>query len=157
MIGISCFFLLTFLLLLQVRIRTGVVIGRNGGMIKQMKLPFWLGLGGKIADGKQILPWIHIDDLCNLIKYSIEQSNVDGPLNGVAPDIITNEGFTNAFCQVLRRPALFTTPAFVINTIFGPERAVLLLNGPKIEPKRVIELQFKYTYPKIIDACQEVC
>lgn len=149
--------LLSFLLLLQVRIRTGVVIGRNGGMIKQMKLPFWLGFGGKIGDGQQILPWIHIDDLCNLIMYSIEQSNVDGPLNGVAPDIITNEGFTYAFCQVLRRPALFTTPAFVINTIFGPERAALLLSGAKIEPKRVTELQFKYKYPKIIDACQEVC
>lgn len=142
---------------MQVRIRTGVVIGRNGGMIKSMKLPFWLGLGGKIADGKQILPWIHIDDLCNLVKFSIEQTNVKGPLNGVAPDIITNEDFTNAFCQVLRRPALFTTPALVINTMFGPERAALLLSGAKIQPKRVTEFQFKFTYQKIVDACTEVC
>lgn len=126
-------------------------------MIKQMKLPFWLGLGGKISDGKQILPWIHIDDLCNLIKYSIEQTNVDGAMNGVAPDIITNEDFTKAFCQVLHRPALFTTPAFAINMIFGPERGALLLSGAKIEPKAVIESKFKFTYPKIIDACQEVC
>lgn len=82
---------------------------------------------------------------------------MNGPLNGVAPDIITNEDFTNAFCQVLRRPAIFTTPAFVIRTIFGQERAALLLSGAKIEPKRVLEAQFKYTYPKIIDACKEVC
>lgn len=138
------------------RIRTGAVIGRSGGMIKQMKLPFSLGLGGKLGDGKQILPWIHIDDLCNLIKYSIE-TEVEGPLNGVAPDIITNEQFTAAFCQVLRRPALFPTPAFVINAIFGPERAALLLSGAKIVPKRTTEFHFKFSYPKIIDACEEVC
>lgn len=76
------------------KIRTGVVIGRKGGMIKSLKLPFWFGVGGKIGDGKQILPWIHIDDLCNLIKYAIENKNVNGVLNGVAPDIITNEQFT---------------------------------------------------------------
>lgn len=59
-----------------------------------MKLPFWFGLGGKIGDGKQLLPWIHIDDLCDLIKFSIENKNVNGVLNGVAPQIITNEDFT---------------------------------------------------------------
>lgn len=79
---------------LQVRIRTGVVIGRNGGMIASLKLPFWFGFGGKIGDGLQTLPWIHIDDLCNLIKYSIENKNVNGILNGVAPDIINNADFT---------------------------------------------------------------
>lgn len=144
-------------MILKVRIRTGVVIGRNGGMIKQLKLPFSLGLGGIIGDGKQILPWIHIDDLCNLIQHSIEQTNVEGPLNGVAPEIITNQDFTNAFCHALHRPGIIPTPAFVINTIFGPERAALLLSGAKIEPKRVIECHFKYTFPKIVDACREVC
>lgn len=79
---------------MQVRIRTGVVIGSNGGMIKSLKLPFWFGFGGKIGDGKQPLPWIHIEDLCQLIKYSIENDKVNGVLNGVAPDIITNGDFT---------------------------------------------------------------
>lgn len=63
-------------------------------MIKSLKLPFWFGLGGKIGEGTQQLPWIHIDDLCQLIKYSIEHENVNGVLNGVAPDIITNGDFT---------------------------------------------------------------
>lgn len=66
----------------------------DGGMIKSMKLPFWFGLGGVIGDGKQQLPWIHIDDLCNLIKFGIENENVKNVLNGVAPQIITNEDFT---------------------------------------------------------------
>lgn len=79
---------------MQVKIRTGVVIGRNGGMIKSLKIPFWLGLGGAVGAGEQILPWIHIDDLCNLIKFAVEHRNVKGILNGVAPDIITNADFT---------------------------------------------------------------
>lgn len=88
---------MSFVYVRQVRIRSGVVIGRKGGMIKSLKLPFWFGVGGKIGDGKQILPWIHIDDLCQLIKYAIENKNVTGVLNGVAPDIITNEDFTKVF------------------------------------------------------------
>lgn len=63
-------------------------------MIKSLKLPFWFGFGGKIGSGTQPLPWIHIDDLCQLIKYSIENDKVNGALNGVAPDIITNGDFT---------------------------------------------------------------
>lgn len=63
-------------------------------MIKSLKLPFWFGVGGKIGEGTQPLPWIHIDDLCQLIKYSIENKQVSGTLNGVAPDIITNGDFT---------------------------------------------------------------
>lgn len=126
-------------------------------MIKSMKIPFWLGVGGKIGDGKQILPWIHIEDLCQLIKFSIENKHINGVLNGVAPDIITNEEFTKVFSSVMWRPALFTTPAFVIEKLFGKERAALLLTGAKIQPKRTLETGFKYKYPKVIDACREVC
>lgn len=81
-----------------------MVIGRNGGMIKSLKLPFWFGFGGKVGDGNQQLPWIHIDDLCQLIKYSIENKHVSGVLNGVAPDIITNGDFT----KVNRRFGIFS-------------------------------------------------
>lgn len=70
------------------------MIGRKGGIIQSLRLPFYFGLGGNIGDGKQHLPWIHISDLCQLIKYSVENSQVSGVLNGVAPDIITNGDFT---------------------------------------------------------------
>lgn len=71
-----------------------MVLGRDGGMIKNMILPFYLGLGGPIASGKQYLPWIHIEDLIRLIKFSIENKEVKGILNGVAPQVITNADFT---------------------------------------------------------------
>ena len=63
-------------------------------MIKSLILPFWFGLGGPIGNGSHYLPWIHVDDLCNIIKFSIENTNINGILNGVAPEIITNGEFT---------------------------------------------------------------
>lgn len=71
----------------NVIIRSGVVLGRNGGLIKQLWLPFYFGVGGPVGTGNQFLPWIHIDDLANLIIYSIETEKVRGVLNGVAPDV----------------------------------------------------------------------
>lgn len=76
------------------KIRSGVVLGREGGMIKSMLLPFCLGLGGQINPGTQPLPWIHVDDMCSLIRFCIESKDAHGILNGVAPDIITNAQFT---------------------------------------------------------------
>lgn len=78
----------------QVIIRSGVVLGREGGMIKNMILPFFFGLGGPIGSGKQYLPWIHIEDLTRLITFALENENVEGVLNGVAPQVVTNGEFT---------------------------------------------------------------
>lgn len=79
----------------QVTIRSGVVLGRHGGMIKQLYLPFYLGLGGPILPGNQYLPWIHISDLTRLILFAIENDKIKGVLNGVAPQTITNKIFSN--------------------------------------------------------------
>ncbi|XP_045766250.1 epimerase family protein SDR39U1 [Maniola jurtina] len=136
-------------------IRSGVVIGREGGMIKNMFLPFFLGLGGPIASGKQFLPWIHIEDLIRLIQFSIECKEVKGILNGVAPHIITNAEFTKAFAKALSRPAIFPVPEFVLNFLLNEERAMLLTKGQHVTPKRTLEYGFKFKYPKIEDACAE--
>lgn len=116
----------------NVKIRTGVVLGREGGMIKSLILPFWFGFGGPVASGNQPLTWIHITDLCNLIKFSIENPKVCGVLNGVAPQIITNRDFSSAFGKALWRPALIPLPEFVVDQLFGKERSVLLTTGMRI-------------------------
>ena len=139
-----------------VKIRSGVVIGREGGMIQSLILPFWMGLGGPIGAGNHYLPWIHIQDLCNMIKFSVENEKVEGVLNGVAPDVITNGIFTKAFASALFRPALIPLPEFALNLIFDPERAVLLTNGAKVVPARAKELGFQYDYPDIMSACKDV-
>lgn len=139
-----------------VRIRTGVVLGREGGMINNLYFPFFFGVGGPVGEGKQPLPWIHIDDLCSLIKFAIEKPSVEGVLNGTAPEIVSNLQFSKEFAKAMRRPALVKTPEFVFDAIFGKERSVLLTSGPKVVPKRTLSMGFTYKYPTIRDACREV-
>lgn len=138
----------------NVKIRTGVVLGREGGMIASLYVPFFMGAGGPVASGKQPLPWIHIDDLCHLIKYSIENPKIEGVLNGVAPQIITNGEFASNFAKALWRPALIPLPEFVVDTLFSKERSVLLTTGAKIKPKRTLETGFEYEHPDIFSACK---
>uniref|UniRef100_A0A1B6DNY7 DUF1731 domain-containing protein n=1 Tax=Clastoptera arizonana TaxID=38151 RepID=A0A1B6DNY7_9HEMI len=136
----------------RVIIRSGVVLGRAGGMINQLYPPFFFGLGGRIASGKQYMPWIHIADMCNLLLFSIENENVSGVLNGVAPQIITNEEFTKAFASALNRPALIPLPEFIVNFLFGNERGKIMTEGQKVLPNRVLHYSFKYKYPDIVSA-----
>ncbi|CAK9806920.1 Epimerase family protein SDR39U1 [Anthophora plagiata] len=140
----------------QVTIRSGVVLGKNGGMIKQIYLPFFFGLGGPIDNGNQYMPWIHVTDLVNLFLFSIENKNVEGILNGVAPQIVTNKEFTKAFATVMRRPAFIPVPRIFLNILFNEERAKIMLEGQKVVPKRVQELGFQYQYPDINSACTEL-
>ncbi|XP_062526832.1 epimerase family protein SDR39U1 isoform X1 [Bombyx mori] len=136
-------------------IRSGAVLGRWGGMIKNMFLPFFLGFGGPIGDGKQYLPWIHIDDLTRLINFAIENENVKGVLNGVSPNVITNEEFTKSFAKALGRPAFIPVPEAILNFALHPERAMIMTKGQHVIPKRVLEYGFKYRYENINDACKE--
>lgn len=137
-------------------IRSGAVLGRWGGMIKNMFLPFFLGLGGRIGSGKQYLPWIHIDDLTRLIQFAIENESVTGVLNGVAPQVITNDIFTQSFAKALRRPAFLPVPETILNLLLHYERAMIMTKGQYVVPRRVLEYGFKYKYADIDEACKEV-
>lgn len=140
----------------SVIVRSGVVLGRQGGMIKQLYIPFFFGLGGPIGSGKQCIPWIHVADTCNLLLFAIENSNVTGILNGVAPQVITNGDFAKAFAGALHRPAFLPLPEFAVNIMFGKERAKMMTEGQKVLPKRVLQYGFKYMYPNITSAAKEV-
>uniref|UniRef100_A0A6M2E4B3 Putative nucleoside-diphosphate sugar epimerase n=1 Tax=Xenopsylla cheopis TaxID=163159 RepID=A0A6M2E4B3_XENCH len=125
-------------------------------MIKQLIIPFWLGLGGPVGKGTQPLPWIHIDDLTSLIWFCIKEEKLNGIVNAVSPHIITNNDFTQEFAKALYRPAFIPVPESLLNLVFNEERAVLLTTGPKVEPKRAPEFGFVYKYPDIKSACREV-
>nr|CAH7713263.1 unnamed protein product [Callosobruchus chinensis] len=137
-----------------VTIRSGVVLGRDGGMIKQLYLPFYLGLGGPIGMGDQFMPWIHIDDLTSLIVYAIENPKVEGVLNGVAPTPCTNKEFSSAFGKALHRPAFIPVPSFVFDILLNKERAVMVTEGQKVIPKKTLSTGFNYKYPNIETACR---
>lgn len=129
--------------------------------MKQMLLPFWLGLGGTLGSGRQPFPWIHVSDLAGIIAHGLEPS-ADTPspvpqvFNGVSPALNTNYEFTKELGRVLRRPTIFPVPAFVLNALMGSERAAVLTLGQKVIPKRALEAGFQYKYPDLTSALKEI-
>uniref|UniRef100_A0A3Q2WIK7 Short chain dehydrogenase/reductase family 39U, member 1 n=1 Tax=Haplochromis burtoni TaxID=8153 RepID=A0A3Q2WIK7_HAPBU len=146
----------------QVIIRPGAVLGRDGGAMKQMLLPFWLGLGGTLGSGRQPFPWIHVSDLAGIIVRALEPPADTPPssspqvFNGVAPALNTNYEFTKELGRVLRRPTILPVPGFVMNALLGSERAVILTQGQKVIPKRTLESGFQYNYPDLTSALKEI-
>ncbi|KAJ8336515.1 hypothetical protein SKAU_G00377350 [Synaphobranchus kaupii] len=147
----------------QVVIRPGAVLGRGGGAMKQMLPPFWLGLGGTLGSGQQPFPWIHVSDLAGIMALSLEAPlppcpAADGPevLNAVAPALNTNREFTKALGRALRRPTLLPVPGFAMRALLGAERAVVLMEGQRVVPKRTLDLGYKYQYPDLQAALGEI-
>ncbi|XP_010807251.1 PREDICTED: epimerase family protein SDR39U1 isoform X3 [Bison bison bison] len=141
----------------QVVVRSGVVLGRGGGAIGHMLLPFRLGLGGPIGSGHQFFPWIHIRDLAGILAHALETSHVQGILNGVAPaSSTTNAEFARALGTALGRPAFIPLPSAVVQAVFGRERAVMLLEGQKVVPRRTLAAGYQYSFPELGAALKEV-
>ncbi|XP_022106682.1 epimerase family protein SDR39U1-like [Acanthaster planci] len=140
----------------QVIVRTGVVLGRDGGAIQQMIWPFWLGVGGVMGSGSQYFAWIHIDDIAGIFVHAIESPDPPSILNGVAPTPITNREFTKAFGSVLCRPTILPVPSFAINLAFGTERAAMLLDGQKVLPKQTLECGYEFQFPTIEKALKNI-
>lgn len=134
----------------------GVVLGNDGGMVANIKIPFSFGFGGPIGSGKQWLPWVYVEDTVGIIMHAIENEHCTGILNGTAPNPVTSEEFTKAYASALRRPHLFPLPDFVANAVFGSEAAEVLLEGQKVLPKRTLELGYKFKCPDIQSVCKEL-
>lgn len=139
----------------NVIVRIGLALGRDGGTVQSMIVPFWFGLGGRIGSGKQWFPWIHVDDVAGIFAHAIESDQVTGVLNAVAPEESTNADFTAAFAAALWRPALFPVPGFVMHTALGDVRAKAILEGQRVAPKRTLEIGYKFIYPDLKSACKE--
>lgn len=123
-------------------------------MIQQLFWPFYLGGGGPVGSGEQFFPWIHVEDIVDLIVHAMENEKVSGVLNGVAPQVITNKQFAKAFGKAMWRPALIPVPTFVLNAAFSAERAKIMTEGQKVIPKRTLESGFKFRYDNIDKACK---
>jgi len=136
-------------------LRTGVVLGADGGALKKMLLPFKLGLGGPIGSGKQWMSWIHIDDYLSALEYLLTCRACFGPYNLTAPYPVTNDAFVKALGKALKRPAIIPMPAFAMKMALG-EAATLLLDGQKVIPSRLNEDGFKFAFEKIDYAMQDL-
>lgn len=135
-----------------VLLRTSVVIGKNSGIMKKMLLPFKLGLGGKIGNGKQYLSWIHIDDMIEAILFLIRNQEIKGAVNLSSPNFVTNLEFSKSLAHALNRPCLFTIPALTMKLVYGEMAEELLLNGQKTYPQILLESGFKFKYENLDDA-----
>jgi len=137
-----------------VSLRSGVVLGRNGGLVQQTILPFLFGLGGPMGAGSQIMPWIHVKDLASLINHCV-QHECSGVYNAVAPQTVTNKQFVKAYARELRRPAILPLPEFVLKAVFGSERASIITQSQNVQPIRTIESGFDYSFPTVKEAAEE--
>jgi uncharacterized protein (TIGR01777 family) len=136
-------------------IRTGVVIGKNGGIMKKMLLPFKLGLGGKIGQGNQYLSWIALEDAIGIINLIINEEKISQAINLTAPSVTTNEIFSKSLAKILHRPCIFNMPSVVAKLIFGQMANELLLNGQNIYPKKALDFGYKFKFDKIDEAIRE--
>jgi uncharacterized protein len=138
-----------------VNIRTGVALGRQGGALKKMLLPFRLGLGGPLGNGRHWMSWIHVDDLAELFVAAAENEDYHGPVNGVAPNPVTNRDFTRAFAATLHRPAFFRAPYAALRVALG-EVADVLFSSQRAVPKAALNAGFQFRYPELQSALKSI-
>ena len=136
-------------------IRTGLVLSDKGGMLKQMLLPFQLGLGGKISTGQHYMSWIHIEDEVNLIIHLANDPAASGIYNATAPEPVTNQQFSSALAKSLKRPCLFMTPALPLKLVLG-ELSRLLTTGQRVFPKKAQAEGFKFHYTDLQQALNQL-
>lgn len=133
-------------------LRTAVVIGNGGGIIKKLSLPFRLGLGGNIGDGAQIMSWIHLDDVLGIINLVINNATISGPINLVAPKSCSNAEFSRELAQKFSRPCFLHMPKFMVKILFGKMGKELLLASQKIAPHKATENGYDFKYISIKEA-----
>lgn len=139
-----------------VKIRTGIVLSNKGGALSKLQQPVKLGLGASIGNGKHYMPWIHMDDLCDIYIHALEQVDMHGSYNAVAPEHITNMAFTRKLAQVLQKPLWIPNiPSFGMKLLFG-EMAVMLLTGSRISSEKIQNAGFSFRFPDLDSAFLEL-
>lgn len=136
-------------------LRTGIVLTPRGGALPRMAMPFRLGAGGSLGNGRQWFPWIHIADEVGAIRFLLEREDARGPFNLTAPNPLTNREFCHALGRALRRPSFAFAPAFALRLVLG-EMAESILNGQRAVPRRLLEMGYVFRYPETLPALRNL-
>tara|TARA_R110002095_G_scaffold78106_2_gene67162 strand:- start:123008 stop:123871 length:864 start_codon:yes stop_codon:yes gene_type:complete len=139
-----------------VNMRFGMILDKSAGALSKMLTPFKLGAGGKIGSGSQYWSWIALPDVINAILFCLQNEGVQGPVNFVAPDEVTNLKFTKTLGKVLSRPTCLPVPAFGIKTLFGEMGQELMLSSARVTPERLRSAGFEFQYAKLEDALRSI-
>ena len=132
--------------------RTGLVLTKHGGLLKQLLLPFRLGAGGPIAGGEQFMSWIEMDDVIGLFLWALDDRKVWGTINATAPNPATNREFSKALGRALHRPAVAPVPKFAVAALRGRELADAVAGGARVMPRRALDLGYEFRHPELDDA-----
>jgi uncharacterized protein len=135
-----------------VKVRTGLVLSKDGGALIEMMRPVKLYVGAPLGTGGQVISWIHLDDLCNIYIKAVSDETMRGTYNAVAPNPVTNREFTRVLASTLHKPIILPpVPAFVLKFLFG-EMADLVLNGAKVSSQKIQATGFKFKFDNVEDA-----
>ncbi|WP_460046867.1 TIGR01777 family oxidoreductase [Pseudomonas sp. S2_H01] len=138
-----------------VLLRTGLVLARDGGMMQRLLPPFKLGMGGPIGNGRQWMPWVHIDDQIAAIDFLLNRDDAQGPYNVCAPSPVRNRDFAKTLAAILHRPAFMPMPAFALKVLMG-ELSILLLGGQRASPSRLQAAGFTFRFTDLHAALENL-
>lgn len=136
-------------------IRSGIVLDKNEGALPRILTPFYYYVGGPIGSSKQWFPWVHIEDEVGIICFALENEKVNGSVNSVSPDAVTNKQFSVIVGKLLHKPSFLSTPPFVLKLIFG-EAAQVLTTGVNVSSQKIIDLGYTFTYPNLYQALESI-
>jgi len=136
-------------------LRFGLVLGHQGAL-PRMRLPFKLGLGGPIGSGRQVVSWVHVEDTVGVIAWLMANTDSQGIYNVTAPQAVTQREFAKALAGVLHRPAIATLPGVVVRCALGAQ-SMLLLEGQRVYPARLVQASYPFRFPKLEDALRDLC
>jgi uncharacterized protein (TIGR01777 family) len=139
-----------------VNLRTGIVLAKDGGILKEMLLPFKFGLGCVMGDGSAWMSWVHIKDLCNMVIHIIENKDIHGPVNATTPNPVQNKDFSKTLAKTLNRPMFLTMPSFVVKILFGEMGDTLLLNGQRVLPNKITKAGYSYKFDNLKKALDDL-
>ena len=139
-----------------VKIRTGIVLTGKGGALARMTPTVKMGIGSALGNGLQYIPWIHIEDLCNIYLKAIVDSSMTGAYNAVAPEYKTNMEFMQTLARVFEKPFFFpAVPSFLMKILFG-KMSVILLNGSRISASKIISAGYRFEFPDLENALKNL-
>ena len=136
--------------------RFGIILARHGGALAKMSLPFKLGVGGRLGSGKQWMSWVTLEDVVEILRLAIENGNVRGALNVVAPQPAQNSDFTKVLAKALHRPALFPAPALALRLALGEMADALLLSSQRVQPQVLEKLGYRFLHADLSSALKAV-
>jgi len=140
----------------RVIIRSGVVIGKEGGAVLRLIKPFRLFVGGHLGSGKQWFSWIHLEDEVEAILFLMQREDLKGVFNLTAPRQLIQKDFARIMGKVMKRPSWFPVPSFVFRLFFGEMAKEMLLSGQRVVPRRLLEAGYRFVYPQAELALNEI-